>query len=64
MRQFYLQWENPQTLSADSAAGISPEIFADAVCEIEFGRRAHLLAFLVSLRAATLYNGFESQAAL
>src|SRR6266702_2626599 len=23
MRQFYLQWENPQTLSADSAAGIS-----------------------------------------
>ena len=27
MRQFYLQWENPQTLSADSAAGISPEIF-------------------------------------
>ena len=26
MRQFYLQWENPQTLSADSAAGISPKI--------------------------------------
>jgi hypothetical protein len=26
MRQFYLQWENPQTLSAASTAGISPKI--------------------------------------
>jgi predicted nuclease of restriction endonuclease-like (RecB) superfamily len=26
MRQFYLQWENPQTLSADSATGISQKI--------------------------------------
>jgi DUF1016 N-terminal domain len=41
-----------------------PEDFADAVCEIEFGRRACILAFLVSLRAATLCSGFECQAAL
>jgi len=54
MRQFYLQWENPQTLSADSAAGISPKI----------SQTPSILAFLVSLRAATLCNGFESQAAL
>ena len=26
MRQFYLQWENPRTLSADSAVRISPKI--------------------------------------
>jgi hypothetical protein len=52
MRQFYLQWEN------------LPKDFADAVCEIEFGSRACILAFLVSLRAVALCNGFERQAAL
>jgi hypothetical protein len=26
MRQFYLQWENPQTSSADSPTGISQKI--------------------------------------
>jgi len=54
--------------SADTVCGFGrgnlPRDFADAVCEIEFGRRAPILAFLVSLRAATLCNGFESQAAL
>jgi hypothetical protein len=43
---------------------ISPKDFADAVCEIEFGRRACILAFLVSRRAAALGYGFECQAAL
>ena len=37
MRQFYLQWENPQTLSADSAAGISPEISQTPSAKLSFG---------------------------
>jgi hypothetical protein len=37
MRQFYLQWENPQTLSADSAAGISPEISQTPSAKLSLG---------------------------
>ena len=51
--------------SADTVCGFGrgnlPKDFADAVCEIEYGRRALILAFLVPPRAATLCNGSESQ---
>ena len=54
--------------SADTVCGFGRrnllEDFADVVYEIEFGRPATILAFLVSLRAAPLCNGFECQTAL
>ena len=37
MRQFYLQWENPQTLSANSAAGISPKISQTPSAKLSLG---------------------------
>jgi len=37
MRQFYLQWENPQTLSADSAVGISPKISQTPSAKLSLG---------------------------
>ena len=37
MRQFYLQWENPLTLSADSAAGISPKISQTPSAKLSLG---------------------------
>ena len=37
MRQFYLQWGNPQTLSADSAAGISPKISQTPSAKLSLG---------------------------
>jgi len=37
MRQFYLQWGNPQTLSADSAAGFSPEISQTPSAKLSLG---------------------------
>jgi hypothetical protein len=37
MRQFYLQWENPQTLSADSAAGVSPKISQTPSAKLTLG---------------------------
>jgi hypothetical protein len=43
MRQFYLQWENPQTLSADSAAGISPKISQTPSTKLSFGRGPDIL---------------------
>jgi hypothetical protein len=56
--------ENPATMSAVSAAGISPKISQTPSCEIESGRLARILAFLVSLGAAPRCNGLGCQTAL
>ncbi len=37
MRQFYLQWGNPQTQSADSAAGIYPKISQTPSAKLSLG---------------------------
>jgi hypothetical protein len=37
MRQFYLQWENPQTVSAVSAAGVSPKISQTPSAKLSLG---------------------------
>ena len=37
MRQFYIQWENPQTLSAVSAAGIPPKISQTPSAKLSLG---------------------------
>jgi hypothetical protein len=64
MRQFYLHWQTPQTVSADSEEGDSRKDFADTVCEIEFGRCPGIPTSVVTLRTAAFRHRPAGKAAL
>ena len=62
MRQFYLQWGNPQTLSANS--GSSRVSAQTPSAKSNLGEVADLSALMVSLCTSALCAGSECQAAL